>query len=112
MNERHGEPPVSRDSEESRRHTAWTAARWAAIVLFAAAQIFLGRDDTPVADEARHVRDGAAAWDFGRIDVNPEHPPFVKLASAAMLPAAERRAALAPAPGDPIEVDARFAVST
>lgn len=93
----------------------WPAARWAAVAVFAAAQIFMGGDDTPVADEARHLRDGAIAWELGRVDVNPEHPPLVKLLAAAMLPVSDRRMALLPASpnpneGDPIERDAQFAV--
>lgn len=93
----------------------WPAARWAAVAVFAAAQLFLAADDTPVADEARHVRDGAVAWELGRINVNPEHPPLVKLLAAATLPAADRRMAIPqaspdPNAADPIAVDAQFAV--
>jgi hypothetical protein len=92
---------------------AWTSARWAAIAVFAGAQIFLALDDSPVADEARHVRDGAAVWATGRVGLNPEHPPLVKLLAAAALPAGERATALAAASAgaDPIAADARFAVS-
>jgi len=81
--------------------------------VFAGAQIFLALDDSPVADEARHVRDGAAVWATGRVGVNPEHPPLVKLLAAAALPAGERAKALADAAAgaDPIAADARFAVS-
>jgi hypothetical protein len=114
-NDEPADPPDPRASGESARRVFWPAARWAAVALFAAAQIFLGRDDTPVADEARHLRDGAIAWQDGRVDVNPEHPPLVKLLAAATLPETDREAARAPAAAnpteaDPIETDAEFAV--
>ena len=44
----------------------------------------------------------------GRVDVNPEHPPLIKLLSAAAIPARSRNRALAELPADPMASDARF----
>jgi 4-amino-4-deoxy-L-arabinose transferase-like glycosyltransferase len=86
------------------------ALRWIAVAVFAAAQAYLALDDTPTPDEPRHLRDGATVLRDGRIDVNPEHPPLVKVLAAAALPGAARDAALAGLPADPMVADAQFGV--
>lgn len=101
-------PPVSAGRHPPER--LWRAGRLLAVALFAGAQVFLGLDDTPTADEARHLRDGATLLERGRLEVNPEHPPLVKLLSAGMLGPRLRGEALAAATGDPMTADARFAV--
>lgn len=92
----------------SARSAGWAAVRWIAVAIFAAVQIHLAADDSPTADEPRHLRDGAAMLRDGRIDVNPEHPPLVKLLSAASIPERVRGVALADLPADPMASDARF----
>ena len=89
----------------------WRWGRVALIVCFGAIQIVLAISDTPTTDEPRHLRDGAVALDRGQLDVNPEHPPLVKLLSAMMIPPSTRKAGLlASQAEDPLVADARFAV--
>lgn len=95
----------------ARSSSTRVAVRWIAVAVFAAVQIFLALDDTPTADEPRHLRDGVAVLRDGRIDVNPEHPPLVKLLAAAALPPSARTPVDASRPPDPAVDDARFAVA-
>ncbi len=89
----------------------WRWARVAAVAAYACVQAVLGFQDSPASDEVRHLRDGAHILESGRVDVNPEHPPLLKLVSALAIPAGQRHAGLQAATGDPLTADARFAVS-
>lgn len=89
----------------------WLLARLLAVGAYVCVELVLGVQDTPTSDEARHVRDGAAILATGRIGVNPEHPPLVKVLCALALPVSERHSGMTAATGDPMTADARFAVS-
>ena len=60
----------------------WRWARVAAVAAYACVQAVLGFQDSPASDELRHLRDGTHILESGRVDVNPEHPPLLKLLSA------------------------------
>ncbi len=100
-----------RDGELRPGWTAQDGLRYLAVALYLAAQIALGYSDSLVTDEPRHLRDGAVMVEQGRSEVSPEHPPLVKLLSAAMIPGKDRRSAVAVASGDPLVADTRFAVA-
>ncbi len=94
-----------------RRFPGSRGLRFLTVLAYLAVQIVLAATDGLTADESRHLRDGALVLESGRIDVNPEHPPLLKILAASTLRPGARRIALDASTGNPMEADARFAAA-
>ncbi|MFH0853340.1 MAG: glycosyltransferase family 39 protein [bacterium] len=55
------------------------------IALFLIVQISAAWGDSQTIDEGTHLASGYSYWINGQIDLNPEHPPLIKLLSSAPL---------------------------